>query len=173
MSKDLTVCELFAKVGGYLGLKQSGWKTVYANQYEPLTKRQHAAECYIHNFPKINFENKDINDKKIPNHTLLVGGFPCQDYSVATSQAKGLQGKKGVLWWNIYDIVKAKKPQYLLLENVDRLLLSPNTKNHQGRDFAVILACLRDENYNVEWRMINAADYGFPQKNNSCIYLCM
>ena len=65
-----------------------------------------------HNFPKINFENKDINEvdyKKIPKHTLLVGGFPCQDYSVATSQAKGLQGKKGVLWWNIYDIVKVKK----------------------------------------------------------------
>ncbi len=175
MNKDLTVCELFAGVGGFtLGLKKSGWKTVYANQYEPLTKKQHAAECYVHNFPNINFENKDINEvdyKKIPNHTLLVGGFPCQDYSVATSQAKGLQGKKGVLWWNIYEIVKAKKPKYLLLENVDRLLNSPSKQ--RGRDFAVILACLRDENYSVEWRMINAADYGFPQKRRRVfIFAC-
>jgi len=175
MSKDLTVCELFAGVGGFtLGLKKSGWRTVYANQFEPSTKRQHAAECYSKNFPDINFDNTDINKvdyKKIPKHTLLVGGFPCQDYSVATSQAKGLQGKKGVLWWNIYDIVKVKKPKYLLLENVDRLLNSPSKQ--RGRDFAVILACLRDENYSVEWRMINAADYGFPQKRRRVfIFAC-
>mgnify|MGYP003318478474 CR=1 FL=1 len=55
-----------------------------------------------------------------------------------------------------------KLNKYLLLENVDRLLNSPSKQ--RGRDFAVILACLRDENYSVEWRMINAADYGFPQK---------
>lgn len=171
----LTVCELFAGVGGFrLGLEKSGWETIWANQYEPSTKKQHAAECYIKNFGDNNFSNIDINDvdyKKIPNHTLLVGGFPCQDYSVATSQAKGMQGKKGVLWWNIYEVVKAKNPEYILLENVDRLLSSPASQ--RGRDFAVILACLRDSDYSVEWRMINAADYGFPQKRRRVfIFAC-
>ncbi len=171
----LTVCELFAGVGGFrLGLEKSGWKTVWANQYEPSTKKQHAAECYTKRFGSKNFSNKDIdkvNPKKIPNHTLLVGGFPCQDYSVATSQAKGIRGKKGVLWWNILKIVQAKKPPYILLENVDRLLGSPSKQ--RGRDFGVILACLRDEGYTVEWRMINAADYGFPQKRRrTFIFAC-
>lgn len=162
----LTVCELFAGVGGFrLGLEKSGWETVWANQYEPSTKVQHAEKCYIKNFGEKNFSNIDINEveyNKIPNHNLLVGGFPCQDYSVATSAAKGMQGNKGVLWWNIYDIIKTKNPKYILLENVDRLLSSPSSQ--KGRDFGVILACLRDSDYSVEWRMINAADYGFPQK---------
>jgi DNA (cytosine-5)-methyltransferase 1 len=171
----LTVCELFAGVGGFrLGLEKSGWQTVWANQYEPSTKKQHAAECYIKKFSSKNFINEDIDKvdpKKIPKHTLLVGGFPCQDYSVATSQAKGIRGKKGVLWWNILKIVQAKKPPYILLENVDRLLGSPSKQ--RGRDFGVILACLRDEGYTVEWRMINAADYGFPQKRRrTFIFAC-
>ena len=171
----LTVCELFAGVGGFrLGLEKSGWQTVWSNQYEPSTKVQHAAKCYTKNFGEKNFSNIDINKvnyDEIPNHNLLVGGFPCQDYSVATSQAKGIQGKKGVLWWNIYDVIKAKTPKYILLENVDRLLSSPASQ--RGRDFAVMLACLRESDYSVEWRMINAADYGFPQKRRRVfIFAC-
>lgn len=185
----LTVCELFAGVGGFrLGLEKSGWQTVWSNQYEPSTKAQHAAECYKKNFGKENFSNTDINtivssnlrltrrdyegiSKTIPDHNLLVGGFPCQDYSVATSQAKGLQGKKGVLWWNIHNVIQVKSPKYILLENVDRLLSSPSSQ--VGRDFAVMLACLRENDYSVEWRMINAADYGFPQKRRRVfIFAC-
>ena len=163
----LTVCELFAGVGGFtLGLKKSGWRTVYANQFEPSTKRQHAAECYSKNFPDINFDNTDINKvdyKKIPKHTLLVGGFPCQDYSVATTlkNSKGLIGTKGVLWWSIYSILKNKgkdAPDYLFLENVDRLMVSPAIQ--RGRDFAVMLSCLNELGYAVEWRVINAGEYG-------------
>jgi len=162
----LTVCELFAGVGGFrLGLEKSGWKTVWANQYEPSTKKQHAADCYKKNFGEKGFVVEDINSidiSKIPNHELLVAGFPCQDYSVATSQAKGIQGKKGVLWWNIRDVILKKNPNFILLENVDRLLTSPSAA--KGRDFGVILSCLRDLGYSVEWRVLNAADYGFPQK---------
>jgi DNA (cytosine-5)-methyltransferase 1 len=95
---------------------------------------------------------------------LLVGGFPCQDYSVAKTlnQAHGIEGKKGVLWWAIYRIIEAKRPRFIFLENVDRLLKSPATQ--RGRDFAIILACLSDLGYLVEWRVVNAADYGFPQR---------
>lgn len=170
-----SVVELFAGVGGFrLGLEQSGLETIWANQWEPATKIQPAAECYITHFPdqKNNpYFNTDIseitaqletNPKVIPNHSLLVGGFPCQDYSVATTKAKGMLGKKGVLWWEIEKIVRIKTPPYILLENVDRLLASP--AKQRGRDMAILLGCLRDLNYSVEWRVINASEYGFAQK---------
>lgn len=175
MSSDLKVVELFAGVGGFrLGLERSGWDTLWANQWEPSTKVQYAADCYLSHYPDQSenpYFNTDIslvtskleNDKSIiPKHTLLVGGFPCQDYSVAATQAKGILGKKGVLWWEIEKIIRAKTPPYILLENVDRLLVSPSKQ--RGRDMAIVLACFRDLGYSVEWRVINAADYGFPQK---------
>ena len=79
---------------------------------------------------------------------------------MATS--KGLEGKKGILWWSIRDTIEAKQPPFILLENVDRLLKSP--AKQRGRDFGIILACLRDQGYTVEWRVINAADYGYQQR---------
>nr|WP_212904575.1 DNA (cytosine-5-)-methyltransferase [Clostridium polyendosporum] len=165
------VCELFAGVGGFhLGLSRAGeWKVQWANQWEPSRSKQDAYQCYVSHFPSTNAVNIDIaevnnNPEKypIPNHTLLVGGFPCQDYSVASTGAKGIQGKKGVLWWEIEKLLRRKRPPFVLLENVDRLLKSPSKQ--RGRDFGVMLACFRDLGYNVEWRVINAADYGFPQR---------
>tara|TARA_S200000501_G_C20855212_1_gene757433 strand:- start:336 stop:2714 length:2379 start_codon:yes stop_codon:yes gene_type:complete len=163
----LTVCELFAGIGGFrLGLEKSQWKTIWANQFEPTEKKsQYAANCYIKNFGKNELVIDDINNidiSKIPNHELLVAGFPCQDYSVVAVKPKGIEGKKGVLWWNIYNVIKEKSPKYILLENVDRLLSSPG--NQRGRDFAIILGSLRDCGYFVEWRVITASDYGYPQK---------
>lgn len=171
-SKIIKVVELFAGVGGFrIGLERAGaFKTVWSNQWEPATKKQHASETYIVRFGSDGHSNEDIAKVKvadIPNHELLVGGFPCQDYSVARtlSQATGLQGKKGVLWWEIHRILKekgAKAPKYLMLENVDRLLKSPASQ--RGRDFAIMLASLNDLGYAVEWRIVNAADYGMPQR---------
>ena len=165
----LKVVELFAGVGGFrIGLENAGHKTVWANQWEPKIKEQHAYKCYASHFKNDNFSNlnTDIDDvdikHDIPDHDLLVGGFPCQDYSVATVKAKGIEGKKGVLWWNIEKVLREKRPPYVLLENVDRLLKSPTTQ--RGRDFAVMLSCLHNLGYCVEWRVINAAEYGFPQK---------
>lgn len=170
-----SVVELFAGVGGFrLGLQPSGWETIWANQWEPSTKTQHAAECYEKQFGGGTLVNEDINliveqiaddgSGPVPDHDLLVGGFPCQDYSVAKmrSQAHGIVGKKGVLWWAIHRIIATKKPALVFLENVDRLLKSPTAQ--RGRDFAIILACLSDLGYLVEWRVVNAADYGFPQR---------
>jgi DNA (cytosine-5)-methyltransferase 1 len=164
------VVELFAGVGGFrLGLERSGWRTVWANQWEPSSKAQHAFDCYVARFGSEGAVNDDIGavlnrDEPIPDHDLLVGGFPCQDYSVAKSlnQAHGIEGKKGVLWWQIYRILETKRPRMVFLENVDRFLKSPATQ--RGRDFAIILACLSDLGYLVEWRVVNAADYGFPQR---------
>ena len=165
---EKTVVELFAGVGGFrLGLEKSGWKTLFANQWEPGAKKQWAYDCYCRHYSDSTNSNKDIATVKaqdIPDHELLVGGFPCQDYSVAATLAtsKGIQGKKGVLWWEIRRIVEAKKPRLILLENVDRLLKSP--AKQRGRDFGIILSCLNDLGYSVEWRVINAADYGFVQR---------
>lgn len=174
-----TAIELFAGVGGFrCGLnnvelkndktiENGNWDFVWANQWEPATKTQDAFNCYIKRFGKKDASNVDIfqvNKKEIPNHTLLVGGFPCQDYSVAQtlSNSKGIEGKKGVLWWAINDILKVKKPPFVLLENVDRLLISP--AKQRGRDFGIILRSFLDNGYAVEWRVINAGEYGHPQK---------
>ncbi len=177
-----TVVELFAGVGGFrVGLndihsidkngraiENRDWEFVWANQWEPSTKTQHAYECYKLRFgADDSISNEDISsvDKStLPNHSLLVGGFPCQDYSVARtlSGEKGIQGKKGVLFWDIADILQEKKPPFVLLENVDRLLRSPASQ--RGRDFGIMLRTFYDQGYNVEWRVINAADYGAAQR---------
>lgn len=178
---EKTVIELFAGVGGFrVGLnnitkidkkgraiENGPFTFVWSNQWEPSTKTQHAFDCYNLRFPSADNSNIDISkiDKAtIPNHTLLTCGFPCQDYSVAhtLSKAHGIEGKKGVLWWQINDILKAKKPPFVLLENVDRLVKSP--AKQRGRDFGIMLRCLSEQGYAMEWRIINAADYGHPQR---------
>ncbi len=161
------VAELFAGVGGFrVGLAGAGWKTVFSNQWEPSTKVQHASEVYVERFGPNGHSNLDIaNVESIPEpFDLLVGGFPCQDYSVAKSRttATGLEGKKGVLWWEILRLVHLHRPKFIFLENVDRLLSSPSSQ--RGRDFAVMLTTLGNEGYDVQWRVINSADYGFPQR---------
>ena len=179
-NKKMKVAELFAGVGGFrLGLEKSNFEIVWSNQWEPSTKKQHASEVYEARFGKENHSNEDINQvvtrdvEEIPGHDLLVGGFPCQDYSVATTlhNSKGLKGKKGVLWWSIHSILENKKnkPKYLFLENVDRLLKSP--ANQRGRDFAVMLQSLNDLGYAVEWRVINAAEYGMPQRRRRVFFI--
>lgn len=167
--KVIRVVELFAGVGGFrVGLERCAkdvFRTVWANQWEPGQKGQWAYKCYTERFgADANCVNKDIATviEQVPDHDLLVGGFPCQDYSVASTGAKGIEGKKGVLWWSINDIVRQKHPQYILLENVDRILKSP--AKQRGRDFGIILKCLYDEGYAVEWRVINAAEYGNIQR---------
>jgi DNA (cytosine-5)-methyltransferase 1 len=168
-----TVIELFAGVGGFrLGLERAGWETIYSNQWEPSTIRQHASEVYVHRFGPVGHSNEDIAQvaernltrQCIPTADLLVGGFPCQDYSVAKSKnsAQGLEGKKGVLWWEIAKILRKNKPKYVFLENVDRLLKSPASQ--RGRDFAIMLSTFGSLGYVVEWRIVNAAEYGFPQR---------
>jgi DNA (cytosine-5)-methyltransferase 1 len=171
-----TICELFAGVGGFrLGFDrlETGWKTTWFSQWEPGARTQWAHDCYVQHFGDCEdlrgefHTGEDISEMDkdmIPDHTLLVGGFPCQDYSVAHTLAssKGIEGKKGVLWWQIRDILIAKKAPFCMLENVDRLLKSP--AKQRGRDFGVILACLAELGYSAEWRVVNAAQYGASQR---------
>ena len=176
--KKLKVIELFAGVGGFrIGLENTGkFKVVWSNQWEPSTKTQHASIVYEHRFGNDGHSNEDIAEidpNEIEDADILVGGFPCQDYSVATTlhNSKGLIGKKGVLWWSIHKILSEKKnpPKYLFLENVDRLLKSPSSQ--RGRDFAIMLKSLGELGYAVEWRVINAAEYGMPQRRRRIFFL--
>ncbi len=168
MQSKIRVVELFAGVGGFrLGFERASkvFDTVWANQWEPNRNKQWAFDCYVKHFGESdNHVNEDIAlvIDKVPEHDLLVGGFPCQDYSVARTSAKGIEGKKGVLWWNILAVIKKRHPKMILLENVDRLIKSPSQQ--RGRDFGIMLRTLHDEGYNVEWRVINAADYGYVQR---------
>lgn len=173
---DKTICELFAGVGGFrLGFDRagSGWRTAWFSQWEPGARTQWANQCYIQHFGDSPDKNGEyhtcediatVNKDAIPDHTLLVGGFPCQDYSVAQSlsSSKGIEGKKGVLWWQIRDTIEAKQPAFCIFENVDRLLKSP--AKQRGRDFGIILSCLNELGYSAEWRVINAAEYGAAQR---------
>ena len=192
--KKIRVAELFAGVGGFrLGLEgyrdpqnpqfdmpaAGPFETVWANQWEPpgTDSKQFAARCYKARFGEDSVVNEDIHrvleqykngERDIPDVDMVVGGFPCQDYSVAKplSMAGGIEGKKGVLWWDIYTFLRMKgperQPRYVLLENVDRLLKSPASQ--RGRDFAIILSCLNELGYSVEWRVVNSAEYGYPQR---------
>lgn len=180
-----TVCELFAGVGGFrCGLnhiktledvnKKEKWDTVWFNQWEPAEKKtQYAHDCYVYRFGNrydingndtTNVDIEEVDKSSIPDFNLLVGGFPCQDYSVAQSlsSSKGIEGKKGVLWWQIRDTIEAKRPAFCIFENVDRLLKSP--AKQRGRDFGIILSCLNALGYSAEWRVINAAEYGAAQR---------
>ena len=192
MENKIKVVELFAGVGGFrLGLEgwngksassnyknsfETNYEVVWSNQWEPSTKLQHASAVYERRFGMDNHSNQDIASvevSEIPDHDLVVGGFPCQDYSVATTlkNSKGLIGKKGVLWWSIHKILSEKenKPKYIFLENVDRLLISPS--GQRGRDFAIILKSLNDLGYAVEWRVVNAAEFGMPQRRRRIFIL--
>lgn len=176
------VAELFAGVGGFrlaleghpsADLPPTGWRVAWSSQWEPATKGQDASDCYVARFGADGHHNEDIaatldaieaGQLPTPRVDLVVGGFPCQDYSVARllRQAAGIRGKKGVLWWEIHRLLRLAKPRFAFLENVDRLLKSP--AEQRGRDFAVMLGCLADLGYEVEWRVVNAADYGFAQR---------
>lgn len=197
MSDEIKVAELFAGVGGFrIGLDgyrdpehpefdmpaAGPFKTVWANQWEPGSdKRQFAARCYESHWDDGTLVNEDIHKvldeyedgkREIPDVDMVVGGFPCQDYSVAKtlSAAQGIEGKKGVLWWDIYRFLRLKQPRYGLFENVDRLLKSPASR--RGRDFAIMLSCLDQLGYSVEWRVVNSAEYGFPQRRKRVYIFC-
>jgi DNA (cytosine-5)-methyltransferase 1 len=205
------VVELFAGVGGFrLGLegrpdsrsRGKDWRVVWSNQWEPSTKRQDASSCYVANFGPEGHSAVDISKAldwrldrvpaiaedidtvpRFPKRIdLLVGGFPCQDYSVAKSlsQSAGITGQKGVLWWEIRRFLQPRvegqvsedvvgRPEFVLLENVDRLLKSPASQ--RGRDFAIMLATMHLDGYDVQWRVIDASEYGFPQRRKRVFIL--
>jgi DNA (cytosine-5)-methyltransferase 1 len=193
---------MFAGVGGFrLGLEgppskywetdflkfgETGFKVVWSNQWEPGCSKQWASTIYTERFGEEGHDGGDLHNftktlkdtHQIPQLDLLVGGFPCQDYSVArtVSGELGIQGEKGKLWQPIWQIIKRShakqtrnRPKAILLENVPRLLNSPASA--RGLNFSVILKRLLKMSYEVEWRVIHANDYGFPQQRSRVFIL--
>lgn len=178
----MKVFSMFDGVGGFIvGLNNADstfFQTLYSNQYEPSKKNQDAYEIGCYHFPDIKhiptdvslISNENFLEMRNNGVDMIVGGFPCQDYSVARSKKyeNGIEGKKGVLFWEIIRATKIIQPKYLILENVDRLLKSPS--NQRGRDFAIMLSAFNQLNYSVEWRVINAADYGRAQRRRRIFF---
>ena len=175
----MNVLELFAGVGGFrIGLENANpdyFRTLWSNQWEPSRKSQDAFEVYNYHFPdseNINVSIADITDEQFAemNADMIVGGFPCQDYSVARSKKneQGIEGQKGVLFWEIVRATRIIRPRFLILENVDRLLKAPSKQ--RGRDFAIMLTAFNNLGYSVEWRVINAADYGRSQRRRRVFF---
>ena len=178
----MKVFSMFDGVGGFIiGLNNADpqyFETIYSNQYEPGKKSQDAFEVGVYRFP--NMEHIPTDVALIPNEKfiemkdngveMIVGGFPCQDYSVARSKKNelGIEGKKGVLFWEILRATEYIRPKYLVLENVDRLLKAPSSQ--RGRDFAIMLAAFNKLGYSVEWRVINAAEYGRGQRRRRVFF---
>jgi len=119
--ETIRTVELFAGVGGFrLGLEAASdrFKIIWANQWEPSMREQYAFDCYTAHYGiGSHHVCQDIAKAKcaVPDHDLLVGGFPCQDYSIMKKNSAGIEGAKGVLWWQIDDILREKRPKYVLL----------------------------------------------------------
>lgn len=180
--EQLNTIELFAGVGGFrLGLEGvhgKPFQVTVSNQFDPSRNVQHASNIYRTRWGGDGHLKQDIaavlNSKagqeviRLARPDVIVGGFPCQDYSVVKPplQAQGVVGKKGVLWWSIAELLRQRlsdgEPvKYLILESVERLISSPAMCC--GRDFAMVLSTLYQLGYAADWRVVNAADYGFPR----------
>ena len=176
----LNIYEMFAGVGGFrVGFERGDaefFRTVLANQWEPGKKNQFAYDCYAGNFPDSLTLNKDVHDISKEFYQgqsidLVVGGHPCQSFSVAAtaSTGTGLDSDKGELYWEVARALEQTKAPYFLIENVDRMLKSPTKQ--RGRDFRIMLEEYNRLGYVVEWRVINAAEYGMTQRRRRVFLL--
>ncbi|MDY4369952.1 DNA cytosine methyltransferase [Pectobacterium brasiliense] len=155
--------ELFSGIGGFrIACDELGIDTVWANDID-----DNAAKVYMDNFPGTNYFNGDINSyiSEIPDHDLLTGGFPCQPFSSAGKKL-GINDVRGTLFSSIVEIIKNKNPNFFVLENVKRLLSMDN-----GLHFSTILNALSSAGYFVEWRLLNAIDFGLPQNRERVIII--
>ena len=170
---EKTFIELFAGVGGFrVGLEKAGFRCKWFNQWEPNDDKQRAFSVYREHFKDVlrGDENKpiqDVNKASIPDASLLVGGFPCQDYSTLNAKRGGLAGDKGALWFSILDVLDAKRPPFCLFENVPAI----RTVNG-GKDFEFVLRSLADRGYNFETAVLNSADFGLSQRRKRLFFFC-
>jgi len=155
--------ELFSGIGGFrIACDELGIETVWANDIDA-----NASKVYMDNYPNTKYFNGDINQflSDIPDHDLLTGGFPCQPFSSAGKKL-GINDVRGTLFSTIIEIIEKKKPKFFVLENVKRLLSMDN-----GLHFSTILSALSSIGYFVEWRLLNAINFGLPQNRERVIII--
>jgi len=164
LGNDYTFIDLFAGIGGFhLAFSKVGARCVFASEWDA-----NARKTYEHNFIKIDpalFKNRmfagditEVDPNKIPDFDILTGGFPCQPFSQAGFK-KGFEDSRGTLFFNVANIIRAKRPEAFFIENVRHLL------NHDsGKTFATIKRIIEDDlGYSFHFKVVRASDFGLPQ----------
>lgn len=155
----------FSGVGGIeLGFEQTGeFRTVYANEFD-----KNARETYKLNHPDTKLDDKDIHDvdpDNIPNADVVMGGFPCQAFSIA-GYRKGFEDERGDLFFELLKVIKNKKPRVVFIENVKNMVT-----HDRGNTFKVIREALVENGYLIKWKVLNGKDYGNVPQNRERIYI--
>jgi len=154
--------DLFAGIGGFrLGFESQGFKCLFSSEID-----EHAKEVYKLNFGDTPFGDiTKLDENQVPNHDLLLAGFPCQPFSIAGDK-KGFCDTRGTMFFEIERIIKAKKPKAIVLENVKHF------KNHdKGRTLKTVIYSLENLGYTVSWQVLNAKDFGVAQNRERTIII--
>jgi len=161
--KDVTAIDLFCGIGGFrYAIASFGGEVVFASEVDKKT-----ANIYAQNFGFVpNGDITTIDENTIPDHDILCAGFPCQPFSISGKQ-QGFEDTRGTLFFDIARIAKAKQPKILLLENVYQL-----EAHDSGRTLSAIMITLESIGYDVYYKIMNSADYGFPQSRKRIYIVC-
>jgi len=154
--------DLFAGIGGFRkGFERNECECVFSSEID-----EHAGEMYELNYGDNVFKDiTKIDEKQLPNHDILLAGFPCQPFSIA-GEKKGFNDTRGTLFFDIERILKEKKPKTVVLENVKHF------KNHdKGNTLKVVLNSLEELGYTTNWKVLNAKDFGVPQNRERTIII--
>lgn len=152
--EDFTFIDLFAGIGGFrIAAELNNGKCVFSSEWD-----KNSAKTYeVNHGEKPLGDITKINEKDIPNHDILFGGFPCQAFSIS-GKRKGFNESRGTLFFDIARILKEKQPKAFVLENVKNLLRHDN-----GRTFEIIFNTLIELDYSVHYKILRSSDYGVPQ----------
>ena len=165
VSSPYTIDAFFAGVGGIeLGFTQTGeFRVVYANEFD-----KNARKTYAENNPETPLDGRDIHDvnpNEIPDSDVIMGGFPCQAFSIA-GYRKGFEDERGDLFFELLKMIKSKRPRVVFIENVKNLV----THDH-GNTFKVIREALVENDYYIKWKVLNGKEYGNIPQNRERIYV--
>lgn len=160
MKRDIRFIDLFAGIGGLrIPFDELGYECVFSSEWD-----KHACATYYANFGEMPAGDiTKIQADKIPPHDLLLAGFPCQSFSII-GKRKGFADTRGTMFFEIERILNYHKPEYVMLENVKQLV-----SHDGGKTFATILERLDNLGYSVKWNVLNALDFGVPQKRERVI----
>lgn len=161
---NLRFVDLFCGIGGFRVAADSlGWRSVFSCDIDKEAQR-----AYKENFGELpHGDIKEISADMVPDHDVLLAGFPCQPFSIIGTR-KGFSDTRGTLFFDIARILESKKPKAFVLENVKQLV-----SNDGGRTLKRMLEVLTDLKYSVDYRVVNALDYGLPQKRERVIIVGM
>lgn len=161
--KGWTFIDLFAGLGGFhLALESLGAKCIYANEWD-----KHVQKVYAENFGILpQGDITKVDEKTIPNHDILCAGFPCQAFSISGKQ-RGFKDSRGTLFFDVARIIKEKKPKIVFMENVKNFATHDN-----GKTLEIVKATMEELGYQFNQKVLNAVDYGIPQKRERIYMVC-